>query len=269
MRKCRFACLHDHIGGPVWVFGRARQREAMILSITKEQFDDLWGPVIALVDPSNEQTLAFQTEGGFLSKAIPCRGSPLARENETQVHWTPAHPGCRTLPLGISLDSYIDLSATMLIGFGGEDKGSSSGQENRIVSGCFRTNPGCKLDAKSRQLSTEACRLEYVGTSPRQWTVDTKAVNLAVGWSGSSIGTNRTWKLRPATTWKGVMLLYCARPDRNIAPLMHKRVGLEKSICTGNARRVSLLDALMSAFPREQETIKALLGSDKGDESSR
>ena len=241
----------------------------MILSITKEQFDDLWGPVIALVDPSNEQTLAFQTEGGFLSKAIPCRGSSLARENETEIHWTPALPGCRSLPLGISLDSFIDLNATMLIGFGGQDDGSSRLQENRIVSGCFRTNHGCKLDAKSHQLSIEACRLEYVGTLSRQWTVDTKAVNLAVGWSGSSIGTNRTWKLRPATTWKGVMLLYCARPDRNIAPLMHKRVGLEKSICTGNARRVSLLDALTSAFPREQEIIKQLLGADKGNESSR
>ena len=220
MRTCHFACLYDHIGGPVWVFGRARQRDDMILSITKEQFDDLWGPVIALVDPSNEQALAFQTEGGFLSKAIPCRGSPLARENETEIHWTPALPGCRSLPLGISLDSFFDLNATMLIGFGGQDDGSSRLQENRIVSGCFRTNHGCKLDAKSHQLSIEACRLEYVGTLSRQWTVDTKAVNLAVGWSGSSIGTNRTWKLRPATTWKGAMLLYCARPARDIAPLM-------------------------------------------------
>ena len=50
---------------------------------------------------------------------------------------------------------------------------------------------------------------------------------------------------------------------------MHKRVGLERSICTGNARRVSLFDALMSAFPREQGIIRELLGADKGNESSR
>jgi hypothetical protein len=270
IRSCQFACLDQHIGGPIWVFGLNPGWRDMILSITKEQFDDLWGPVIALVDPSSSQTLAFQTEGGFLSKAIPSRirTPPLAREHETQMHWTPAQQGCRSLPAGIRLDSFIDLNSTMLIGFGEQEAGPSS-HEGRGVSSCFRTNQDCKLNARSHQRSIEACRLEYVGTSMRQWTADTKAVSLAVGWSGSSSGTNRTWKIRPGTTWKEVILLYCAQPGREILPLMDKRVGLEWSICTGNARRVSLFDALMSAFPREQEIITNLLGSVKRNESSR
>jgi hypothetical protein len=303
IRSCQFACLDQYIGGPVWVFGLDSGWRGMILSITKEQFDDLWGPVIALVDPSSSQTMAFQTEGGFLSKAIPSRSrtpprapspgkqniygslsiigvqpdnhllsgprAPLARENETQMHWTPAQQGYRSLPPGIRLDSFIDLNSTMLIGLGGQEAGPSSYEEGRVVPNCFRTNQYCKLHARSHQRVLEGYRLEYVGTSARQWTVDTKAVNLAVGWSGSSMGTNRTWKLRPATTWKDVMLLCCARPGRDIMPLMRKRVGLERSICTGNARRVSLFDALMSAFPGEKEIITGLLGSDKRDESSR
>jgi len=270
IRSCRFACLDQYIGGPVWVFGLGRGCEDMMLSITKEQFDDLWGPMIALTDPSNSETLAFQTEGGFLSKAIPGPTSILPHENETLMHWTPAAHGCRSLPPGVRLDSFIDLNAVMLIGIGEHDTGSSSHEEGQVVSNCFRVNQDCKLDIRSHQRSIEACNLEYVGTSTRQWTVDTKAVNLTVGWSGSSISTNRTLKLRPVTTWKGVMLLYCARPGKDIVPLMQKRVGLEWSICTGNARRVSLFDALLSAFPREQEDIIQLTDSiKKNDESSR
>jgi len=270
IRSCRFACLDQYIGGPVWVFGRGGECRNMALSITKEQFDDLWGPMIALTDPSNSETLAFQTEGGFLSKAMLYPMSILPRENESLMHWTPAAHGCRSLPPGVPLDSFIDLNAVMLIGFGEHDTGSSSHEEGQVVSNCFRVNQDCKLNIRSHQRSIEACKLEYVGTSARQWTADTKAVNLTVGWSGSSLSTNRTWKLRPATTWKEVMLLYCARPGKDIVPLMQKRVGFEWSICTGNVRRVSLFDALLSAFPREQENIMQLSDSIKrNDEPSR
>lgn len=48
IRSCHFACLHRYIGGPVWVLSPEsstgqRRSYSMLLSITPEHFDDLWG----------------------------------------------------------------------------------------------------------------------------------------------------------------------------------------------------------------------------------
>jgi hypothetical protein len=276
IRSCHFACLGQYIGGPVWVFGKGRSCENMILSITKEQFDDLWGPVTALVDPSNAQNLALQTEGGFLSIAIPSRKSHLTwetriRKNEIPMHWTPARPGCRSLPPGVRLDSVIDLNSTMLIGFGEQMEDSACHKKPADIS-CFAINLGCTLNANAHKNSIGARGLEYVGTVERRWNVDTKALTLTAGWGGTSIGTNRTWKLRPAVSWKAAILMRCSQTGNNITPFMDLRVGLVRSMCTGNAERVSLLAALKLAFPKEQKDITDLLDSiksNKTDESSR
>lgn len=274
VRLCRFACLDQYIGGPVWVFGCSTQREDMLLSITTEHFDHLWGPVTELVEASNPEayngpgTIALQTEGGFLSKVESEEGLTLLRKNETQMHWTPAQPGSRSLP-GVRFDSFFDLGTTMLIGFGDKEKEPVCDKRPANFSRCFDVNSRCELDAETYQSSIKACSFEYIGTATRRWKLDTTTMNLAAGWSGSSLGTSRTWKLRPATSWKAAMLLYCNQPGRDIKRLMELRVGLERSICTGNARRVSLMHVLKLAFPRERETLTGLVNLAKTDESSR
>jgi hypothetical protein len=273
LRSCRFACLDRYIGGPVWVFGKGDLQEDMLLSITAKHFDDLWGPVTELAESQfhDTRTIALQTEGGFLTKMEPSSASLLSFPmcgNEIPMHWTPAQPGCRSLP-GTRIHSSFDLNATMLIGFDGQKEDSACHKKPANASKCFDTNRNCKLDAKSYEISLKARSFEYIGTATRQWVIDTKAVNIAAGWSGPSIGTTRTWKLRPATSWKAAMLLYCNQPGRDIQRLMDLRVGLARSICTGNARRVTLFEALRLAFPEEQETMEDLVRSAKTDENSR
>lgn len=274
LRSCRFACLDKFIGGPVWVFGAGILQKDMLLAITTEQFDDLWGPVTGLVEPyssnahEHTRTIALQTEGGVLSKMEARRGSLSTHENEIPTHWTPVQHGSRSLP-GVPFDSSFHLKATLLIGFGELTEHPACHKTPANATKCFNTNRDCKFDAKAYESSMEARSFEYIGTSTRQWVIDTKAVNIAAGWSGPSIGTTRTWKLRPATSWKAAMLQYCSQPGRAIKPIMRLRVGLARSICTGNARRVSLFEALKLAFPQEQETIKDLVRSAKTDQSSR
>lgn len=274
VRLCRFACLDQYIGGPVWVFGCSTQREDMLLSITTEHFDHLWGPVTELVEASNPEayngpgTIALQTEGGFLSKVESGEGLTLLRKNETQMHWTPAQPGSRSLP-GVRSDSFFDLGTTMLIGFGEQENEPALEKKPANFSGCFDINRHCKLGPETYKSTIEACSFEYIGTATRRWLLDTTTMNLAAGWSGSSIGTSRTWKLRPATSWKAAILLYCNQPGRDVKRLMELRVGLERSICTGNARRVSLMEALKLAFPQEREIFTELVRLAKTDEPSR
>jgi hypothetical protein len=276
IRSRRFACLDQYIGGPVWVLGSSDYREGSgkLLSITTEQFDDLWGPVTGLVESyssdthGHTRTIALQTEGGFLSKTRSGHSFHLSLKDEIPVHWTPAQHDERSLP-GTPFDSSFHLKATMLIGFGEQEEDSARHRRPAITSRCFETNPNCKLNARAYASSIEACNFEYVGTARRKWVIDTKAVNVAGGWAGSSIGTTRTLKLRPATSWKASMLQYCNEPGRPIKSLMRLRVGLARSVCTGNARRVSLFEALKLAFPGQQETIKHLVRSANTDESSR
>lgn len=259
MRPCRFACLNQFIGAPVWVFGAGTARSDIFLSITKERFDDLWGPLVELRVVNSHYTIALQTTGGFLCRASSERSSNLANLEETEMHWVPTPRYGKSLPQVLP----FDLSAPMLIGFDGQRKGSLLRSRGRSNPNCFEVNPDCNLDAKAYERSAEARQFEYIGTSNLQWKVDTKAVNVTAGWSGSSMGIARTYKLQPAKTWKEVMLMYCAQPERNIRPLMSLRVGLERSICTGNARRVSLLDALKLAFPEQHDLFTALATSVK------
>jgi len=161
----------------------------------------------------------------------------------------------------------FDVNTTMLIGC---DEGEQViGKKPWQTLPCFEANRHCQLSPREYRHVSKASQLVYLGISERSWRVDTKAMNISTGWSGSSLGASRTWKVRPATSWKASMLLYCAQPGRNIEPLMNLRVGLEWSICTSNARRVSLLDALMLAFPEEKAAVEGLLRSSKKDHSSR
>ncbi|KAM0714385.1 hypothetical protein Q7P37_010172 [Cladosporium fusiforme] len=284
MRACHLACLDRYIGGPVWVFGAgpifgaSTAQKDMLLSITAEQFDDLWGPLIGLEKDS--EIIAFQTEGGLLYKVESDRSD--VRERETLIHWTPAQPGSsgfllnesEGLPQHPSLP--FDPNTTMLIGYNEHEYYSSDDYDDDDYDddlwqapSCFYFNRNCTLDAREYQASLRASQLVYLDTAERAWNVDTKGVSISTGWSGSSIATNRTWKLRPGSSWKASILLDCARPGRDIKPYMALRVGLEMSICTGNSERITLYDALMSAFPRERQRIEDLLGKAMEDDASR
>jgi hypothetical protein len=223
----------------------------------------------------DSETIAIQTEGGLLYRTTT-NGHIHGRHtqgHETAMHWVPAGLGSTGFLVDKSehfagfLPLPFDTNTTMLIGC---DEGEQViGKKPWQTLPCFEANRHCQLSPSEYRHVSKASQLVYLGTSERYWKVDKKAMNISTGWSGSSLGASRTWNVRPATSRKASMLLYCAQPGRNIEPLMDLRVGLEWSICTSNARRISLLDALTLAFPEEKAAVKGLLRYSKKDQSSR
>jgi hypothetical protein len=280
VRQCRFACLDRYIVGPVWVFSPQSsagqiERDGMLLSITPEHFDDLWGPLI--VHEQDSGVIAIQTEGGLLYKVMGGRQfqNHHVRQNETPMHWTPAQAGSTGFlmdksecPAG-SLPLPFDAKTTMLIGHNEQERDVSSSIVSRRALRSFTINESCPLGVHEYQASLKASQLVYLDTWKKAWLLDTKATSLTVGYSGSSFGRARTQKLRPATTWKTSILLRCAMPGQDIEPIMALSIGLEWSICTGNSQRITLRDAVLLAFPRSAEYIEHLLRSVQCDEQAR
>ena len=95
LRRRRLACLDNYIGGPVWVFGTmsANNDKGASLSISIQQFAELWGPLYTI--PSlYGNFLAIQTPGGIMYQTNEQAGALPNKRTETLVHWvgtTPPH----------------------------------------------------------------------------------------------------------------------------------------------------------------------------------
>ncbi|KAK3706706.1 hypothetical protein LTR37_012550 [Vermiconidia calcicola] len=87
----RLACLNAFVGGPVWVFGRDRQEDEMLLSISIRQFANLWGPLYAIPSSSGD-VIALETEGGFLFKSSHLSLGMGTDPAETEIHWIGTGP---------------------------------------------------------------------------------------------------------------------------------------------------------------------------------
>jgi len=95
--------------------------------------------------------------------------------------------------------------------------------------------------------SQVAHELRFSGTSEAIYMPDSYQVNVSVGRYLSGI-VSRTWKRMPGRTHKSMILFYGSTTSVKLLPILGLYVGLEVSVCTGHAQRLTLWEALKMSF---------------------
>ncbi|KAF4768008.1 hypothetical protein N7455_000069 [Penicillium solitum] len=228
----KLARLDDFIGGPAWILGKASvSSEALKISLTVQDLQELWGPV-SLVRGTANAAPVIQTERGFIIPLLREAQSSLCSASfygETECHWMEEIP-----------EYLFDERPNRAI----------------LVSSTSRILIGTSTDAGAGLVVNEKCkssisligqqiasRLQYPGTSKSRYVSDGYDVQL-VGGQYVTAGLMKKYKRIPKRTLKAMLIADSTKPDTRLVPLLNLRVGLEVSACTGNAQRVTLWDAL-------------------------
>lgn len=230
----KLACLEDFIGGPAWVLGRndpiPSPDTGMKVSLTVQDFEHLWGPVWPF-GRTPDKTPIIKTERGFIVPLSSQSEHEMTHDRvpyELEFHWTKELPHSLVAierPENLLLNS----ARRILIG-------TATGKVGLTVNDKCQTQIGLIQQQIASQLQIPgAYRGHYVG--------DGYEVNLGGGEYVTG-GITKKWKKIPARTQKSALIEICDKPNTRLMPLLKLQVGLEISACTGNARRISLWDAI-------------------------
>lgn len=98
--------------------------------------------------------------------------------------------------------------------------------------------------------------LAVAGTHNAHYVPDQYQASFGAG-QYVNAGIQKTWRRRPASKMKTMLLEYCTKPGTLIRSILALHVGLEVSMCTSNAQRISLWEALQIAFPAQRAILEA------------
>ncbi|CAI7583344.1 unnamed protein product [Penicillium palitans] len=228
----QLACLDNFIGGPAWILGKASvPSEALKISLTVQDLQELWGPV-SLVRGTANNAPVIQTERGFIIPLLQETRYSLCSASfcdEIECHWMKEIPEY-LFDESPNRATFVSSTSRILIGT------STDAGAGLVV------NEKCKssISLIGQQL---ASRLQYPGTSKSRYVSDGYDVQL-VGGQYVTAGLMKKYKRIPKRTLKAMLIADSTKPDTRLVPLLNLRVGLEVSACTGNAQRVTLWDAL-------------------------
>jgi hypothetical protein len=215
LRQKRLRCLDKFIDGPIWIFEKGKvPDDGYFLSLTIQEFAQLWGPVWAVPCASDPNKISLvHTEGGVI------QWFGWTDRQEVYCHWTPTPARSGSMPFPTT---------------------------SRLLLGAhFRINTNCQKDIVHVQ-NELACSFLFPGVSKDYYEPDTFSIQAAGGYmitAGASVSVKR----RPGTRLKSRIVEYCRNPNVDLIPILRLRVGLEVSVCTGNAQRISLWEALRLA----------------------
>lgn len=222
----QLACLKNFVGGPAWVLGKNKPeqgQERLKVSLLVRDLQELWGP-IWLLETANEGSI-IRTENGFVV--------PLSREeqldsslDEIECHW------CSDITNYVTQVNPIRLTGTSRVLIGTEPANQA-----RLAS-----NPSCKSQICQIEEHIHK-QLQFAGTQNEYYTRDGHDFQLSGG-QYLNIGAIIKYKRNPMRTMKISIIDACSAPGTDIEALLKLKIGLEISACTGNARRVTLWDAL-------------------------
>lgn len=239
LRRRRLKCLSEYIGGPVWIFEREDTgRGEYLLSITTDQFADLWGAVW-MKGPTSEPSSDFNRI--FLERGIIQPTTvELSSQGEVQCHYSTK---LSTTTSNLSLPLFRS-DTQLLIGM------ATNGHNNLHHGSYFNINHDCSRNMRSVH-SKRAHMFQFPGTSDDHYENEHYqfATSFGVYVTG---GVSKVQKRYPGVTWKTALIRHCERPDVDLLPIMKLGVGLEVSACTFNAQRISLWKALMLANYRDR-----------------
>ncbi|KAI9656761.1 MAG: hypothetical protein M1821_003400 [Bathelium mastoideum] len=240
-RKRRLACLDGFVGGPVWIFTTPNSgSHSFMLSTSVSDFANLWGPLWGIETNDRPGLLCLFTERGELTQADLPNLEVLAQEGEIPCHWkrlSHREHLQRRKEIGESITSGISpkrfLSNTSLL----------IGMPSPPQPG-FQENQSC-----SRDLGETMAKISFdatlAGSHGGGWELSSRAVTVTGG-HFLTVGGTQTHRSVPASTHKDRIytILQSARGPTSLFPALRLHVGLEISLCTGNAQRTSLWEAL-------------------------
>ncbi|RJE19808.1 ZnF_C2H2 [Aspergillus sclerotialis] len=226
-RLRKLACLSDFVGGPAWVLCRSESQPSehdMKVSLTVQDFQELWGPVWMLGDSPDEGPV-LRTERGYVVP-LSKQGENRTNAQEIECHWT------RELPESFMQQDHTPIfrsTSRILIG-------TDTPKIGLVV------NHECQSDI-SLIAQRIACKLQLPGATKAYFVDGGYEINLTGG-QYVTAGVTKKWKRMPARTQRTALLELCSKSNTPLIPLLRLQVGLEVSACTGNAQRVALWDAL-------------------------
>ncbi|KAI4259559.1 MAG: hypothetical protein L6R42_004521 [Xanthoria sp. 1 TBL-2021] len=239
----RLACLHSFLDREnVWVFDfshpdshfddtprRRKDRKSCSKSLLARMEDlaDIWGPIYA-----------FPTSTGLVkyygvSKGVIYRVKSK-REN--------AIPGAIPCHYSSRL-SFVKKKASRLLA--NVDDLALSQNDLLLIGAEFRENRNCQYTMSAFTKET-ASAMTVLGTKDSVWKTDSRG--LAVGLTKYlGVTISGTQKLIPQTTLKQHILdKWKTMPSRSNPMILNQYLGVEISHCTGNARRISLKELMIS-----------------------
>ena len=252
-RRQNLSCLNDFIGGPVWIVGPPLDSPSdnFHLSITVSEFAKLWGPVWGIEVNDHPRLVTLFTERGEIMQAESSETSMTiyAAEDEILCHWRRLthreHLNRRreieqAIQLGTPMNAFT-ANSLLLIGL---PSSPSSG---------LNANLNCCKDS-SQFIEQESFNLTVSGTHDQTWQPSTRSVTVTGG-RFVTLGGTQTYTAVPASTLKDRIfsLIQGARGIYTVLSVLRLHVGLEMSVCTGNAARISLWETLkLCCVPQEK-----------------
>lgn len=237
VRRCSLQCLDEfHDGKPVWIFSHRDWNPSgrLYLSTTVTAFADIWGPLWKGVDQKEPSKYAAYIVGnGSIHpwKHNQLRDPPL--EQELFCHWVSDE----------MLDADIDPLSSSDI-----DHRSFDGSEGLLIGAptlgavALNVNFKCQLSiSKARQRLRDMGRLCILGAARPYSYSDGSQYQLQVGYSGVNASATKQYKRNAGQTLKKVLVeLWTMEPGLRDPRILKDLHGVEVSLCTHNAQRVSL-----------------------------
>ncbi|CAK1362458.1 unnamed protein product [Cercospora beticola] len=268
-RRRRLSCLDSFLQGPVWVFGSHNHEDrALCLAIETEKFAALWGPLYALPDKREfDRLMALNVENGFMYRTPDPDHLP---KGEVAIHYTATgrirkindlHKqekgrwatwnGRGLLPEGLVP---FDVGAKLLIGTPTAAHTNSVIENNAQVKHAPKT-PSTEFSVDSATqfdlvafAQDHASQIVELGVLPRRYLPDVLSLSMSFGkWVNP--GFSKTYKLDKGRTQKERLLDFVSKSTSRLSQILDVKIGLEVSLHTYNARRITLHDALGLAFP--------------------
>jgi hypothetical protein len=226
------ACLQDFVGGPAWILESGQdvsQKDGLKVSLTVKDLQELWGPVW-LMGGVGDEGVFIRTEAGYIV--------PLPHDKQTdkslaeiECHWSRSYTGYETASPII-----LCSSSRILIGTGSSTATGLS------------VNEGCRAPINHLQARILS-RLQPSGAHNAYHTLEGFDLTMqATMGNYVQAGGTVKYKRNPARKWKTSIIESCKYGRPRLRSLLSHNIGLEVSACTGNARRVTLWDALRLSY---------------------
>ena len=247
-RRCSLQCLDAfHLGRGVWVFcpPDCEPSLPLYLSTTIDGFSDTWGPLWKLKDEDSPDKYSAYVvgSGSIVQWQHDWPRSPELIE-ERFCHWI-----CNEELEDDTHDKHGQGTNFPYMPFDGTEKlliGAPTNASAAISPNPWTVNPRCSIPiSEARTRLQEAGRLCIVGASKPYHYNDSNQYQLQVGYGGVNASATRQYKRVPGQSLKKILIeLWAMEPEIRDPKLLEDLHGVEISMCTYNAQRVSLAQIL-------------------------
>jgi len=221
MTRQKLACFGDMIGGPVWVIHQleAAFEKPSHLVASLEDIADTWGRVYLEKSPEGDRFLGFRIGGGLVRPLGPETSSyaELAENGNIPCHWERSLPSDRA-----------PLPPTTGIGFGPAEL---------LCIGALSENIQCTFDEAKAFRKARLSFLTELAVDSTWWRTEERTAQIQAG-QYVNIAIGGVQKRIDGVSLKAAIWdAWCGLKD---ITLLAAPWGLQFSLCTGAARRVSL-----------------------------